>query len=1802
MAISDQVSEGIGIPTRMLQTIQDEQNARLGDGLAVWNYPLAVVDTTATSLLNAVPNVLGYDNVVDSFVPAGATQYHRSKGLYDMVGNTAAMFAGVGVVMRGVQVSSRAGQLFQARFGEDAARAVFSTMQEVRDVDTIMAATRRLHAIEVGSRLRRNSPGLDLASSTSGTALAAYGRTFGDVQDWMRTARTTQAIKEGVAVEIALAATFNNSDFLFPDEMGSMAYLAFGGLGVGLNVGIEHILGRAAMRRGLRAASKSGERAAAAARAHAGGSLDVSDTLFNVVGEEWQGLVAALHGQRLVRELESATPALAGRPNSPLSYQALMATVRAEDAMISNLMNGHLSRMAKYQLNNNNTLRAGFGNMPAISGEYALAPAELAAMRLRVTNNEATTHGLASLENAQGNAKGQPGVVGRFEQIRRRMQDMENKLVSEIDLALEKNSPVDDIRKLQDELDALRAEFVPLKQFRAAVIERTGVANYSPDRQVPWEETAFAQRAQISQNNNGIRFTEGPDRTGQIALTNRGHLVLETRTDRFTKQTALDAGALSFSEASALSGLVARAAENKTWTYNFWKEFLADPDARFDQLPYQLLDAIADKRLTIPADLANMPKAAQVRAAVDIGYAASESLVKKFEAFRAMRADKGFTLEADLDPFDFEKLFNMRLTDERGMKNLLWDAFVAMDSQSLPASTVLKADGDLPNAIFDSAFQLGKGFRDSPIDLPGDESLFQESLRSLAVTLKDDPAQGIGALYHRLREPTDTDIQLAKLIRNRNALRNHAFTNEAPELVQNVARAAQEDEISFAGAQKGSEIFLDFTTRNNTLAQTTHAHALQDTLQHAHTQGQIAQTAIDAIKQEQLLPIAQLDRELFADTTGMGARVLAEYGQTYALVSRGVALVEEAYVPGLNAIDMTRPGAAHLLEILGPLRGAPDAGQPWHLFDVTIAATEGRYVPIQLSEQGAKRLNMSTAIQYKLLEAENFLRRQSGLHVKSKLNGHLPAPDFSRYEMRYISDPKTNRVVGYIKGRTVQEVETEVRRALDAHNAKLPPEQHLVPMKAEQIREYFEQTDQNFLSNLQDWSGYRQTGAGGGRNFDFRMSNPEELMAEHMIAMRNSFDDIKDRTLTGLYSQSFANTRRTAHINGDSGGVRGQKTHFSAAEQWENLLLARDRLPVDSHARRAHDWVDSLYNTTVGRMTDIMPWNMRAADAIINGTDNKLLARLTAPQRKHVEDAIANYAPFTHLVNRPDLKDVFKGRISADPYKLRRQLQSANRIAASFMLKHMNIAHPILNMMGLAVTLPAVRDQMIRRTGETAERFAERLGYLADYIDPERGFATVSPIKAFLEGWHMVFNDPAAYKFAAQRGYLSANMLEELNKLNNYGQRNTADILEDFIGMTDIYNRVINFGMKNRGATPSAPSLSERSETFSRAVAHMAGLALIRQSGREGLSEAAQHAFAHKFSNLNIADFAPNIRGEAFRGSAGIPFGLFQSYSINIYQRLFRYIQDGNKRSLAIQAMTQAGIFGMAGLPGWDQLNALYFNGSNMQADERGATSLNERIHQNLGKGMGDLLMSGSVSSLPKLLGADTGLNLYSSGDLNFQAPVIPPAISLAMQTGEGLREGVKRTSEELSNAVNGRGFDTARIGEVIANYGPSRGFRSMADLAIGERIDRRGNLILDDTRSGMGLLSRLIGVRTMNEMQVSAALWENSQAQSQRVADMARVRSRMLRGFRDGSLDEETALRFLDSYISAGGREDQWPRWLNYTAEMGTKTRAERALDRVVGQLGEVYGHDYASVMRLRAAGVEFNALLNPEAGTPPE
>jgi len=113
-------------------------------------------------------------------------------------------------------------------------------------------------------------------------------------------------------------------------------------------------------------------------------------------------------------------------------------------------------------------------------------------------------------------------------------------------------------------------------------------------------------------------------------------------------------------------------------------------------------------------------------------------------------------------------------------------------------------------------------------------------------------------------------------------------------------------------------------------------------------------------------------------------------------------------------------------------------------------------------------------------------------------------------------------------------------------------------------------------------------------------------------------------------------------------------------------------------------------------------------------------------------------------------------------------------------------------------------------------------------------------------------------------------------------------------------------------------TLADRTEEFVRFVAARTADNIFSAAGFEGMDLQQQ---VRTFVNRVHGNYVSSQRPVAFQGPIGQAMGLFQTYQFNLMQQVFRHIENGDKKSLAILFGLQSSLFGLQGLPGFQALN-----------------------------------------------------------------------------------------------------------------------------------------------------------------------------------------------------------------------------------------------------------------------------------------
>lgn len=345
--------------------------------------------------------------------------------------------------------------------------------------------------------------------------------------------------------------------------------------------------------------------------------------------------------------------------------------------------------------------------------------------------------------------------------------------------------------------------------------------------------------------------------------------------------------------------------------------------------------------------------------------------------------------------------------------------------------------------------------------------------------------------------------------------------------------------------------------------------------------------------------------------------------------------------------------------------------------------------------------------------------------------------------------------------------------------------------------------------------------------------------------------------------------------------------------------------------------------------------------------------------------------------------------------------------------------------------------------------------------------------------------------------------------------------------------------VKNAGDWAEKISGTRFVNSFNHFVASDIGKQIGEAAGLQG-----QDLIDHigTFTNRVLGNLTAGQRGAIFHGPVGQAIGLFQAYQFNLMQQVFRHVEEGNYKALAIGTGMQSSIFGLSSLPGFPHLNTLIQqHDGNTSKDDLYSTAVNS-----LGKKTADYLLYGALSGI-------TGTALYSRGDLQPRNPAMIPTNPMDLpivQTGLKAYQNIAQLASNLSNTGN----VPASLMLALEHNGLSRPLTGLMELMQGYATDNKGNLISSINNGSTGFsdlfslanMSRLGGARPLDEAIALDALYRNNQATA---ADEVRknelgdaLKTQLYNG---GTLAPEVAEKFAAQYAAAGGDINNFNKWV---------------------------------------------------------
>lgn len=367
-----------------------------------------------------------------------------------------------------------------------------------------------------------------------------------------------------------------------------------------------------------------------------------------------------------------------------------------------------------------------------------------------------------------------------------------------------------------------------------------------------------------------------------------------------------------------------------------------------------------------------------------------------------------------------------------------------------------------------------------------------------------------------------------------------------------------------------------------------------------------------------------------------------------------------------------------------------------------------------------------------------------------------------------------------------------------------------------------------------------------------------------------------------------------------------------------------------------------------------------------------------------------------------------------------------------------------------------------------------------------------------------------------------------------------------------------------------------------------------------------QNAYISSFVNRVQGNYISSQRPVAFQGTVGSAISLFQTYSFNVLQQLFRHAENGDKKTLAVFAGLQSSIYGMNGLPFFDAVNTHLIGsaaGNTEHKDAYYATSLGNHD-------LANWMLYGTASAFPMF--GNKSPALFSRGDINPRNVTLLPVNPLDVPAVSASIKLVNSVAQFGQQAAAGANLSGAFL-QALEHQGWSRPLAGFAQLLAGESTTSKGSLIsaandlettswlsrIPERLVDYGGVTRLMGAKPMDEAIALNQLYRNKTYQAmdrQKLETLGQAVKTKLGNNQMPSSDELEEV--MQKYTNAGGRQETFSsslqRWMK---DSNTS---------IVNQVSANMGNPYSKKMQMLMGGEQLqdyntigNATSLPDTGS---
>lgn len=635
---------------------------------------------------------------------------------------------------------------------------------------------------------------------------------------------------------------------------------------------------------------------------------------------------------------------------------------------------------------------------------------------------------------------------------------------------------------------------------------------------------------------------------------------------------------------------------------------------------------------------------------------------------------------------------------------------------------------------------------------------------------------------------------------------------------------------------------------------------------------------------------------------------------------------------------------------------------------------------------------------------------------------------------------------------------------------------------------------------------------------------------EALVTMRDNLLGHGDDLMATLFKEQIKSADARARIAQLESAVGGEDIKNSSiySRYVENLTGKNALASQDSFFGKIYGGITDASNRLLAEFPDLDPRDTFAAMKDYLKYASPTVSKANTQRFEKLSKALGQHMPYKSAMQMVERETGFK-----TPKELAEYTSALSWFEASSRLRWLESMHAVANFGGILSNAPSVIRALHPMVGESIEETAKRTGNLVmNMVTPEGRNVPILNIpklmwKGMKDTW-MKIPDEFTEK-ATRLGYMNQEVAE-FNRA--FGAIDSAEGVKGFAKKADYY----------------AGWMSDKSEGFSRQWGMYMGREVAKSMGINRVDD--QLAFAHDLTNKMIANYDPRNRPEIFQGALGAPLGLFQSYVINYYQRMFRYVETGNMRAVAIQGASQGAVFGMGSLPGWKQLNWAFFDQGQAETDDPV-----DSMYRRFG-GDADWLMHGTLSNLPKLFGLD-GVSLYTRGDSEVRLPRIS-AGPIADTIGR-LKNGIGAALDAL--VANDGSVGVQQLSEIASNMITNRPLAGMIEVLGGGGYDtsQDGQVVSKQDFWSANSIYRAMGVKGMLQQKQTEAFYSNKTAMEEQAARRDALIAASRSSIRAGNIESLPAL--FKKYTEEGGSATYFTRWVKDMVGSSLNTRTEQQL-----------------------------------------